>query len=89
MQGEDTNAYIREIFRSFLHNYQQELKIIKRSNFAFESVDNLSGVYDKECKKCMERKKITLNCEFIGFKNGILNYKCKKCKKSYTKVANE
>ena len=21
-------------------------------------VDNLSGVYDKECKKCMERKKI-------------------------------
>ena len=20
-------------------------------------VDNLSGVYDKECKKCMERKK--------------------------------
>ena len=23
--------------------------------------DNLSRVYDKECKKCMERKKITLN----------------------------
>ena len=23
MQGEDTNAIIREIFRSFLHNYQQ------------------------------------------------------------------
>ena len=21
-------------------------------------VDNLSGVYDKECKKCMERKKL-------------------------------
>ena len=21
-------------------------------------VDNLSGVYDKECKKCMEREKI-------------------------------
>ena len=52
-------------------------------------VDNLSGVYDKECKKCMERKKIRLNCEFIGFKNGRLNYKCKECKKSYTKVANE
>ena len=27
-------------------------------------VDNLSGVYDKECKRCMERKKIRLNCEF-------------------------
>ena len=34
-------------------------------------------------------KKIRLNCEFIGFKNGRLNYKCKKCKKSYTKLANE
>ena len=52
-------------------------------------VDNLSGVYDKECKKCMERKKLRLNCEFIGFKNGRLNYNCKECKKSYTKVANK
>ena len=34
-------------------------------------------------------KKIRLNCELIGFKNGRLNYKCKECKKSYTKVANE
>ena len=33
MQGEDTNAIIREIFRSFLHNYQQELKMIKGSDF--------------------------------------------------------
>ena len=30
-----------------------------------------------------------LNCELIGFKNGRLNYKCKECKKSYTKVTNE
>ena len=52
-------------------------------------VDNLSGVYDKECNRCMERKKIRLNCEFIGFKNGRLNYKCKECKKSYTKLTNE
>ena len=37
----------------------------------------------------MERKKITLNCEFIWFKNGRLNYKFKKCKKSCSKVANE
>ena len=40
-------------------------------------VDNLSGVYDKECKRCMERKKIRLNC---GFKNDRLKYKCKKTK---------
>ena len=52
-------------------------------------VDNLSGIHDKECKKCMERKKIRLNCEFIRFKNGRLNYKCKECKKSYTKLTNE
>ena len=35
-------------------------------------VDNLSADCDKECKKCMERKKISLNCEFIGFKSGRL-----------------
>ena len=28
---------IREIFRSFLHNYQEKLKIIKGSDFVFES----------------------------------------------------
>ena len=41
MQGENTNAIIREIFDSFLHNYQQKLKIIKESNFVFKSVDLL------------------------------------------------
>ena len=39
MQGEDTKAIIREIFKSFLHNYQQEIKIIKGSDFVFESAD--------------------------------------------------
>ena len=52
-------------------------------------VDNLSGVYDKECIKCKERKKISVNCEFVGFKNVRLNYKCKKCKKLCSKVTNE
>ena len=41
MQGADTYDIIREIFKSFLHNYQQKLKIIKRSDFVFESVDIL------------------------------------------------
>ena len=41
LQSKDTNAIIREIFRSFLHNYQQELKMIKQSDFVFESVDLL------------------------------------------------
>ena len=35
------------------------------------------------------KKKVRLNCKFTEFENGRLNYKCKECKKSYTKVANE
>ena len=31
-------------------------------------VDNLSGIYDKECKKCMERKKNRLNCDLLNLK---------------------
>ena len=41
MQGSDTYDIIREIFRSFLHNHQEELKIIKGSDFVFESIDLL------------------------------------------------
>ena len=41
MQGTDTNDIIKELFRSFLHNYQQELKNIKGKVFVFESVDLL------------------------------------------------
>ena len=41
MQGEDTNAIIKKFFRSFLHNYQRELKMMKRSNFVVESVNLL------------------------------------------------
>ena len=39
MQGKDADAIIREIFRSFLHNYQEELKMIKGRDFVFGSVD--------------------------------------------------
>ena len=41
MQGTDTNDIIKALFRSFLHNYQQELKNIKGKVFVFESVDLL------------------------------------------------
>ena len=37
----------------------------------------------------MKRKKTTLNCQFIGFGNGRLSYKCKECKTSHTKLTNE
>ena len=39
----------------------------------------------KECLKCMESKKIKSECEFIGFKNDRLHYKCKECEKGCTK----
>ena len=38
MRGSDTDDIIKEIFKSFLHNYQERLKIIKGSDFVFESV---------------------------------------------------
>ena len=72
----------RRKYRNIYENYNDK-KITYKVNFSdsyrFMStslsnlVDNISGVYDKECKKCMERKKISLNCEFCGFKNGRLN----------------
>ena len=39
MQGKDTDDVIRDIFRSFLQNFQEELKMIKGSDFVFESID--------------------------------------------------
>ena len=36
-------------------------------------VDNLSEINNKDCKTCMERKKIRSECEFNGLKNNRLN----------------
>ena len=41
MQGNYSYDIIREVFESFLYNYQKELKDIKGSDFAFENVDLL------------------------------------------------
>ena len=38
MQGIDTNDIIKELFESFLHDYQEKLTAIKGSDFVFESV---------------------------------------------------
>ena len=43
----------------------------------------------KNARNAWKEKKIRLNCEFIGFENCRLNYKCKECKKLYTKLTNE
>ena len=71
MQGHDTDNIIKEMFRSFLHNYQGELKMIKGSDFVFESVDlmdyklhrvclNRGGSYIKS-PEWLENKKATIN----------------------------
>ena len=39
----------------------------------------LSDLIDNLSERCMERKKIRSECEFIGFKDNRLNYKCKEC----------
>ena len=39
--GENTNDIIKKTSSLFLHNYQEELKMIKGSDFVFESVDLL------------------------------------------------
>ena len=52
-------------------------------------IGNLSGINNNECKSYMERKKSKSECDFIGFKNNRLNYKCKECGKKCTKLINE
>ena len=51
-------------------------------------VDNLSEINNKDYKKYMERKTIKSECDFIGFKNNRLNYRCKECKGTSTKLIN-
>ena len=86
--GENTEKYITfsvPVKKEDDGKITYKLKFIDSHKFMQTSlsnlVDNLSGVYDKECKKCIERKKIRLNCEFVGFKNGRLKHKSKECKK--------
>ena len=50
-------------------------------------VDNLSEINNKDCKKCMERKKSNSKCDYIKFKNNRLAYRCKECNdKSYRSI---
>ena len=39
MWGSETDDIIRDLFESFLHNYQEELKMISGSEFIFESLE--------------------------------------------------
>ena len=59
--------------------FTYKLKFINRFRFMSTSlinlVDNLSGVYDKECKRCMERKRIRLNLLDLKMVDQVINVK--------------
>ena len=59
-------------------------KIWQKSSLSL--VDNLSGINKKECKACIERKRINQNVTLLGYK---LSYKCKECNKRLLKPVNE
>ena len=50
--------------------------------------DNLSQIYNKECKGCKERRKIKSECNFSEVKKNKLNYKYKEYKKIWLKPIN-
>ena len=53
-------------------------------------VGNLSEInINMDCKTWIERKNIRSECEFIGFKNNRLNYRCKECNGIPTESINE
>ena len=87
--GENTEKYItfsvpisKELDNGKTITYK--LKFIDGFRFMSTSLwsllDNLSEIYEKECKVCEEKRKIKSVCNFIGLKNNKLNYECKEYK---------
>ena len=75
MWGSDTDDIIREIFRSFLHNYQKEEEIISGSEFNFESVE----LMDYKLHKIRLRRggSYKKSPEWLLYKRAIINPKNK------------
>ena len=73
MQGEDTNAIIKKNFRSFLHNYQQELKMMKRSDFVVQSVNLLD--YKLHRVRLKRGESYTKSPEWLLHKGATINPK--------------
>ena len=97
--GENTEKYISfsvPIKKEHNHNGEKityKLKFINSCRFMSSKlsdlVDNLSEINRKDCKTCIERKNIKSECEFIGFKNNRLNYRCKECNGTSAKSVND
>ena len=73
MRGSDTDDITREIFRSFLHNYQEQLKIIKGSDFVFECVDLMD--YKLHRVRLRRGGSYIKSPEWLENKNAIINPK--------------
>ena len=95
--GENTEKYItfsipikKEYDKGKTSTYK--LKFIDNYRFMQSKLsdlhDSLSGIFNKECKSCMEKKIFFQNSEFdyIGFRDNRLNYKCKECGKRCSKL---
>ena len=55
-----------------------------------ELVDYISEIFNsKECKSCIERIKINLECSYVGLKNDRLIYKCKECREECKRPIDE
>ena len=83
MRGRDTDNIIRNIFWSFLRNYQEELKIIKRSDFVFESAELMDY---KPHRVRLRRGGLYVNSpEWLANKKATINpknkndYECLRC----------
>ena len=51
-------------------------------------VDNTSGIFNIECKSCIEKTKNS-ECCFVGLKSNRLIYKCKEWKKEWKRPLNK
>ena len=96
--GENTEKYItfsvptkKELDNGKIVTYR--LKFIHNNRFMLTSlsdlVDNLSEIFQKECKSCNGKKKIRSEWDFIGLKNNRLNYRCEECGRKCSKLINE
>ena len=72
-----TITHKRRFIDSFRFMSTSLSKLVDMSGKIFNSI---------ECNKCIERKKTTSECHFIGSKNNRLNYRCKECKRKFTKL---
>ena len=71
-----------------------KLKCIDNFRFMQDSLSNLVNntckiFKSEECKSCIEKLKINLDCYYAGLKNDRLIYKCKKCKNECKKSISE